>query len=472
LSLFPEAKVAAKSVSEMFTPIDLSRRCRLLRRLPCAVALLLCIRLGVASAAEDHPLWDHIQCEDDFADLRNVNARWFAKEGGRLNLTVSDAATPSYAWVTIDQPPGGWDLSRRATVEAKVTNEGKVASEVQLWVVAERGWEPVSDVIILEPGDSRRMVCDLRQTFKDGTTKLNPSRIKSIRILLRGKGVRAGTRITVSGLAAHGEAPPWEPQPDRLEVPPVQDGPPAAGKRVRYRPALETSPDIYCILYLPEDWKPDGTYPVIAEYPGNIFFVRDCYSPGLPEQCAIGYGMTQGKGAIWVSLPFIDGQQDAIAEDGWGNPDDTAAYCREVIEDVCAKFGGDPENLVLTGFSRGAIACGYIGLRNETIARLWKGMHLCQHYDGDGWKGATMHDAVERARRFRGIAVFNTDNPEIKMQPLTEAMGAPVTFARSGLGAHSTAMFLDSRPSTLQLRSWFADLVGTKSAPDPDKAAE
>jgi hypothetical protein len=35
---------------------------------------------------------------------------------------------------------------------------------------------------------------------------------------------------------------------------------------------------------------------------------------------------------------------------------------------------------------------------------------------------------------------------------------------KSGLGAHSTAMFLDDRPSTQKLREWFLQLV-EKSQP-------
>ena len=130
-----------------------------------------------------------------------------------------------------------------------------------------------------------------------------------------------------------------------------------------------------------------------------------------------------------------------------------------MVEEICAKFGGDRANVVLTGFSRGAIACGYIGLRNDRIAALWKGFHACQHHDGDGWGGATMEGAIERASRFKGRAVFQTDNPEGKFRPVMDAMKTEVTWAGSGLGAHATAMFLDDRPSTQQLRQWFRDLT-------------
>ncbi len=52
-----------------------------------------------------------------------------------------------------------------------------------------------------------------------------------------------------------------------------------------------------------------------------------------------------------------------------------------------------------------------------------------------------------------------TDNSEQAFRPIVEKMKTEAFFVGSGLGAHATAMFLDNRPSTLQLRSWFADLV-------------
>ena len=47
-----------------------------------------------------------------------------------------------------------------------------------------------------------------------------------------------------------------------------------------------------------------------------------------------------------------------------------------------------------------------------------------------------------------------------QFQPLMDAMGVPATFVRSGLGAHATAMFLDDRASTRQVREWYRELVG------------
>ena len=67
---------------------------------------------------------------------------------------------------------------------------------------------------------------------------------------------------------------------------------------------------------------------------------------------------------------------------------------------------------------------------------------------------------MERARRFRGRSVFQTDNSADRFQPLMDAMRVPATFVRSGMGAHATAMFLDDRPSTRQLRVWYRELIG------------
>jgi hypothetical protein len=70
-----------------------------------------------------------------------------------------------------------------------------------------------------------------------------------------------------------------------------------------------------------------------------------------------------------------------------------------------------------------------------------------------------MPGALERAARFRGKAVFQTDNAESKFQPVMDVMKTSATWTQSGLGFHSTAMFLDDRPSTRQLREWFWQLV-------------
>lgn len=418
--------------------------------------MLLVILVPHACLADDS-LCSHLENAAGLEDVRAATVE-FAGSPSARRLTLRATGGEHYAWALIPAPPGGWNLAARHAVEAMLTNVGEDAVEAMLWVVADAGWESVAEVAVLQPRESRTFSCALRKTFPDGTPKLDPTRIRGIQVML--KSPRADQAVEVADLVAAGTEPPWERPPGRIDVPTVEDGAPAAGKRV-FHPVGESRKEgksPAAVLWLPRDWKPGASYPVIVEYPGNIFFTAGCYSTGRPAQCVIGYGMTRGTGAIWISLPFVDANA-CIAEHSWGDPDATANFCVRAVEDVCARFGGDRTRLVLTGFSRGAIACGYIGLRNDRIAGLWRGLHCCQHYDGDGWNGSTPEGALERARRFRGVGVFHTDNSAAKVRPFVDTLGVPATIVSSGLGAHSCAMFLDERESTRRLRDWFAALT-------------
>jgi hypothetical protein len=440
--------------------------------------VLLLAPLAALHAGTSLSMTEHLRSSADLGELRDLQAGW---DGGVLKLSTSKAA--NHAWAVIPAPPDGWDLALRATVNAEIINTGDEPVGVMLWVVGDHGWSAVVDAATLAPQERRTFSCNLRAAYPDGTPKLNPGAVKQVRIMLAEPVIRPAkpdkkggaeeplkphlvktVSLEMRDLTTQGDAPEWKRPPGRMDVPGVEDSAPAPGKRVRYRLAGDVKSAIYSVLNLPEDWQPGMKYPVIVEYPGNVFYAPACYSTGLPDQCVIGYGMTKGKGAICLGMPFVDRATGKVVENGWGNADDTADHVMGMVAEVCAKFGGDRENVVLTGFSRGAIACGFIGLRNDRIATLWKGFHACQHYDGANWNGSTMPGAIERATRFQGKAVFQTDNPQDKFQPVMDAMKTKVTWAQSGLGFHSTAMFLDDRPSTQQLREWFWQLVG-----DPQK---
>ena len=426
------------------------------------ILLMALIYPGLASSEshfpETDPLsrWKHILTAADLGELRGMRADWDAGSvGGTLRLEVLNAS--NYVWATMPAPEKGWNLKRFARVEADITNRGTLPVEVMFWTVGDRGWEAVGDFATLKPGEERKFSCNLQESFPDGTPKIDPGHIRQVQVMIS-KAV-AGAKLDIKNLIVKGKASEWSRPAGRLTLPKIKEGSPAAWRCVKYRLKGDENNGIYCLIYLPVNWKQGRTFPVIVEYPGNIYFAKVCYSTGRPDQCVIGYGMSKGIDAIWVSLPFVDRKTGAIVENGWGDPDATADYAVSVVEDICAKFGGDRKNLILTGFSRGAIACGYIGLRNDRIAPLWKGFHACQHYDGDGWNGATMKGAMERAHRFAGKAVFQTDNTAEIFQPLMDEMKAKTTYVKSGLGFHSCAMFLDDRPSTQQLRGWFKALV-------------
>jgi len=436
------------------------------------------LSIGIVSAEAQNvaskpvELWSHLSSAEELVDVRGLSAQFDDYDGRRvlklevprLNLALGEIGRDprrGLAWVSIPPPSEGWKLKQVRNVRANVKNVGSKPAETTLWVVSSHGWAAVGGSAKLEPNQAATLSCDLRETYPDGTPKIDPGRIKEIRVIVQRTD---SAFVEVSGLVATGMADEWVRPAGRIDVPDMEEGKPVAGRRVRYQLATDADNGIYCALYLPPDWEPGKRYPVIAEYPGNIFFsAKACWSTGRPDQCAVGYGFSSGTDAIWVSLPFVDRENGEIAEAGFGSNEgeDTTNYAIDVINDLCANWGGDRNNLFLCGFSRGAIACGYVGLRNDKIAKLWKGFVACQHYDGSRWRQSKMEEAVERAPRFRGRAIFQVDNSQEEYQPVVDATEPSVkwTWVKSGLHFHSTAMFLDDRPSTKQLRQWFHDLV-------------
>ena len=187
--------------------------------------------------------------------------------------------------------------------------------------------------------------------------------------------------------------------PADLENPAITAGEPAPGKMVLQSLPACAGTEVAHALYLPSDWKKGANFPVIIEYLGNGSRVRDGKN--------IGYALSGGKGFIWAVLPIVGTDRKRDMDWWWGDVDATVAYAKEVVPAICREWGGDPAQVVLTGYSRGAIACNYIGLHDDQIARLWRAMIPVSHYD-DGhtaW-GMTPEErgrAPERLRRLGEI---------------------------------------------------------------------
>ena len=344
------------------------------------------------------------------------------------------------------------DLSAYQFVTADIENRGQSNVSVSLWVCPTGGWHPVDDVLELAPGQKSSFKVDLRKTFGDKTPRLDPGKISHFRLVMNRP--LAGAEVALSNLAANGEAnEPFVAPPGRLIVPEMTDEEPAPGKRVKEQLPAYRDTGIYHALYLPEDWKPGGRYPVIVEYSGNEWFAS-CYSTGLPEGGNMGYGMSKGRGYIWVGAPCVNIARDAVQK-VWADEQATADYAVELVRWICENYGGDPGAVFLTGFSRGGIYCNRIGLHNDTVADLWLAFHPCQHYETDMFPGALS----ERMPRIRGRATFHTDNDKPEIRKMFEPLGFPVQWVDSGLQYHADAMLLDDRPSTLALRQWMAEVL-------------
>ena len=265
------------------------------------------------------------------------------------------------------------------------------------------------------------------------------------------------------------ELPDLSSVPEDLQIPPISSGAPAPGVRV-----MQTTPgwegtEVHGTLYLPRNWKPGGTYPVLAEYAGNGGF-KNKYgdvSEGVVEGSRLGYGLSAGKDYLWVCLPYIrvqDGRKSNVTL-WWGDPEETAAYCVATMRWLEKTYGADPAALVLCGFSRGAIACNYIGLRNDEIAGLWRAFICHSHYDGvhTNWPyaDADRESARRRLERLHGRPQFISQEggtAETRAYLQETGIAGAVTFADFPFRNHSDRWALRDCETRREVRSWLKAL--------------
>lgn len=289
--------------------------------------------------------------------------------------------------------------------------------------------------------------------------------------------------------------------PPDLKDPPISSGAPGPGRQVLESLPAYAGTEVAHALYLPEDWAPGRTLPLLIEYRGNGKRVRD--GGGL------GYGLSGGKGFIWAVLPFVGNDHQTDADWWWGDVEATVAYAKQAVPFICRRYGGDPARVVLVGMSRGAIACNYIGLYDAGIARLWRAMIAVSHYDNQRWDwGMTPLEKAQAPERMRrlgstpqlicgefhlplnhrdetllkltregGFTTFEEVRGKLGLVPMTEEEGIRAFVARTHPKAnttfldlpyvnHSTEYVLRDIPERKQMRDWIRAAL---SGPDPVK---
>jgi len=245
-------------------------------------------------------------------------------------------------------------------------------------------------------------------------------------------------------------------RPD-LITPAASDGAPAPGKRVRQTNENYSGTEVYHLLYLPTDWAEGRDYPVIVEYAGNEWK----NSPGTVEGSNLGYGLSGGRGVIWVCMPFVDKGKQRNATTWWGEVEATVEYCKETVGRICAEYGGDPARVFIAGFSRGAIACNYIGLHDDEIASLWRGFICHSHYDGVrpwGYPESDRDSALARLRRLGDRPQFISQEGGVGATRAYLASVFPegdFTFQPMSFRDHTDTWVLRDIPERTVLRDWF-----------------
>ncbi|WDE98968.1 hypothetical protein PQO03_14100 [Lentisphaera profundi] len=239
---------------------------------------------------------------------------------------------------------------------------------------------------------------------------------------------------------------------------------PAPGKRVRQFHKNYVGSKVYHTLYLPTDWVKGKSYPVIVEYAGNKWKS----SPGTVEGSNLGYGISGGQGVIWVCMPFVDKLNKKNAKTWWGNVDATVAYCKTTVQLICADYGGDSSKVFIAGFSRGAIACNYIGLHDDEIASLWRGFICHSHYDGVRkwpYNASDKASAKLRLQRLGKRPQFISQEKSIDTTKTYLKNALPAgnfTFQAMPFSNHTDAWVLRDLPERKILRDWFWKIIKEK----------
>jgi len=285
--------------------------------------------------------------------------------------------------------------------------------------------------------------------------------------------------LAACAVPARGPAPDIRTVNADLTVPELSAGEPGAGKRVKQAlPGYEKTA-VHHVLYLPTDWQAEKRWPVLVEYAGNGNYSNSFgdVSSGRPDGSKMGYGISGGKGFIWVCLPYLNASGDDIAVTWWGDPDNrtpqpTLDYCRKAVAWICAEYGGDTERVILCGFSRGAIACNYLGLHDDSLAGIWRGFVAYSHYDGvfGGWPfpGADQEAALLRLERLSSRPQFicqeeskdtRTNLTATRRWIESTTVSGDFTFAATGYRNHNDGWLLRPGKTRSELRAWVRRVI-------------
>ena len=286
-----------------------------------------------------------------------------------------------------------------------------------------------------------------------------------------------------------------------LYTPPMSRSAPGPGRRV-----AATTPGwpaaAYHAVYLPSEWSNASTaplLPLIVELSGNGPWASPYgdQSSGRPEGSNLGFGVTAGMGAVWVSLPMLAAGGDFVETWWWGCPavppftgsppatagagaghcgalcNTTAAvrFLADTVRYATRAYHADPARVVIAGFSRGAVGVNYLGLANDDVASLWAGSIAYAHYDGQPMDAKNpypnagppaSYDRLRRLGRRPQYIVAELNGSFVETAPYLNASGVAVnaTFAETGFCNHNDAWTLRPSKARDALRAWFWASIG------------
>ena len=142
---------------------------------------------------------------------------------------------------------------------------------------------------------------------------------------------------------------------------------------------------------------------------------------GSVETSSLGYGISLGR-YIVLDLPYVSANRKYNEGIWWGDIGATVAYAKRAVPAVLAEYGGNSSQVLLSGFSRGAIAVSFIGLYDDEIAKLWTAFFPHVHMDGMiEWVGQYWGSpfewyrqaAISRLSRLKGRPLLTCQNIDL-----------------------------------------------------------
>lgn len=271
--------------------------------------------------------------------------------------------------------------------------------------------------------------------------------------------------ISLTLTSGYGDEPNINSMAADLIIPPVQSVEASPGNRVWATTTGWEGTAVKHTLYLPKGWKADGRYPVLIEYPGNGGYRNQLgdVSEGTVDGCQLGYGLSGGEKFIWACIPFVEITPEGTRQNcvrWWGDIEGTKRYCIATVREICSRYGGDSDRVVLCGFSRGSIACNYIGLRDDEIAPLWRAFFCHSHYDGvRKWPHADSDTASAMSRLKRLGKRPQWVSHEIRVSEIQQfveqtKVTADIEFVALPFPNHTAAWLLRDIPERQAARDW------------------
>lgn len=154
-----------------------------------------------------------------------------------------------------------------------------------------------------------------------------------------------------------------------LQEPITEQGGPEPGKRVKVD--LDGYPGVYYFLFLPYNYAEGSSYGVIGEVCCRHF-----------QAAVLGYGLSKGMDYILVTLPILNDEGQILDFYYPQDPEPTANCWLAILEDLNKRFSINNEQLIVAGFSRGAICVNFIGNCNDIISAKWAAFFVNAHFDG------------------------------------------------------------------------------------------